>query len=1034
MPSLARIVALALAIATLAPLDLGASALPTTSRRRRASLPQLFVPPVEKDEDVAGSTVVPHASDLFDLAKKFVASKSSIPVDDALQVQSFKETSDLGITHIYLQETHNGIPIVNAVSNVNVDSQGNVILAQRPKSSGASIVRRSVDPVPSEPKVSPIDAFVAFAKEADLIDDNAPPPALKLSEDGKNILGASEAGIAVEDVPVALKYYMTPAGSLELVWEFNVQRDDAWYNALSSATDSKAVAVDNWMADSDVDLGRRDDDEDVTVEDVPVEEDEDVLEVIEEDVDVPVVDVSTPDDDDDIEGASASFGPKASALTGGVQPDATRPRMVFRLPIWGSAAQQQQQNTAFNSAAALLQRVFGIRIVIVPQQVPGPKPGASTPSPQVTIAPPRSRTTRTRTTRTHVTRTRTTRTRVTRTTTRRTVTRTRSSRTTTKPATVTTSAVSTSTVTASSTVVPTVVPTTSSEVPPTTVTSAPVPTTTAAPETTSETEAPSSTTAETTTELPTTSAPETTETSTTEAPATSSTTAAETSSSSTTEVLTSSSTTEAPVTSSSTAAPVTSTSSSSSSVAPKTSSSSTRSSKTTSTSSSAAPKTSSSSKTTSSSSTTLAPKTTSTTSRRTVTRTTSSSTSTTTTTKTTTTTTTTSSTTKTTSTAVPTQTQTPPAPGEGPVVYRALPYNFESLAQGAPVLSAPVPDPKGSPNGWHANPNNPTTNGANVNARDASNRGYPSTGRTAGGQPVFDYTFDPASDPRSSVDAAVVNVFKLTNEYHDILYNYGFTEKTGAFQAEDPVLATIQSSSGTNNANFATPPDGRSGKMNMFLFTATNPDRDGDMDHTVVIHELTHGLSTRLTGSRFNPSCLSSTESGGMGEGWSDMVAVLFSARASHTRDTDRLVGSYVTGNTRRGIRSMPYSTSNTRNTHTYASIASMSEVHRIGEVWASILFEAYWNVVEMSGFEADLLRGAKSGKGNTDFLQILVDSLMLQGCNPTFVAARDAFIKADQTRFGGKYRCALWKGFAKRGLGVNAANRVNDFSVPQGC
>jgi hypothetical protein len=45
--------------------------------------------------------------------------------------------------------------------------------------------------------------------------------------------------------------------------------------------------------------------------------------------------------------------------------------------------------------------------------------------------------------------------------------------------------------------------------------------------------------------------------------------------------------------------------------------------------------------------------------------------------------------------------------------------------------------------------------------------------------------------------------------------------------------------------------------------------RDGDLEAGILIHELTHGLSTRLTGGPSNSGCLGQGESGGMGEGWS---------------------------------------------------------------------------------------------------------------------------------------------------------------------
>lgn len=54
----------------------------------------------------------------------------------------------------------------------------------------------------------------------------------------------------------------------------------------------------------------------------------------------------------------------------------------------------------------------------------------------------------------------------------------------------------------------------------------------------------------------------------------------------------------------------------------------------------------------------------------------------------------------------------------------------------------------------------------------------------------------------------------------------------------------------------------------MYLWDQQLPFRDGDLEAGIVIHELSHGLSTRLTGGPKNSGCLGWGESGGMGEGW----------------------------------------------------------------------------------------------------------------------------------------------------------------------
>lgn len=93
----------------------------------------------------------------------------------------------------------------------------------------------------------------------------------------------------------------------------------------------------------------------------------------------------------------------------------------------------------------------------------------------------------------------------------------------------------------------------------------------------------------------------------------------------------------------------------------------------------------------------------------------------------------------------------------------------------------------------------------------------------------------------------------------------------------------------------------------MYLWTRTTPWRDGDFENSIIIHEASHGLTTRLTGGPSNSNCLSYGESGGMGEGWGDILALLFRQRPSYTRHDSFEIGTYSND---LGIRNFPYSTS----------------------------------------------------------------------------------------------------------------------------
>jgi extracellular elastinolytic metalloproteinase len=99
--------------------------------------------------------------------------------------------------------------------------------------------------------------------------------------------------------------------------------------------------------------------------------------------------------------------------------------------------------------------------------------------------------------------------------------------------------------------------------------------------------------------------------------------------------------------------------------------------------------------------------------------------------------------------------------------------------------------------------------------------------------PDLSFTFNPnfSKPPTNGVNQkfAITNLFYWNNVMHDISYQYGFNEPAGNFQdnnlgrggsGNDYVFADAQDGSGSNNANFSTPPDGSNPRMQMFLFNA----------------------------------------------------------------------------------------------------------------------------------------------------------------------------------------------------------------------
>lgn len=299
--------------------------------------------------------------------------------------------------------------------------------------------------------------------------------------------------------------------------------------------------------------------------------------------------------------------------------------------------------------------------------------------------------------------------------------------------------------------------------------------------------------------------------------------------------------------------------------------------------------------------------------------------------------------------------------------------------------------------------------------------------------------------------ASVTQLFYIANWFHDETYRLGFTEAARNFQVDnfgrggaggDSVMAEGQDCGGTNNANFATPPDGFPGRMQMFLFTSPTPDYDGSLDAEIVIHELTHGLSNRLHG---NATGLSTGNAEGMGEGWSDFYAQALLSEPTDAIDGIYAVGSYATyrlggigfNNYYYGIRRFPTAIMSStggpnnrpHNPLTFADIDDTKqdlsdgafappftgigdEVHNAGEIWNVALWEVRAKFIQRLGW----------AEGNRRVLQFITDGMKLAPLSPNFISERDAIIAAAQASGTGPDVTDIWAGFAIRGIGAGAS------------
>lgn len=220
----------------------------------------------------------------------------------------------------------------------------------------------------------------------------------------------------------------------------------------------------------------------------------------------------------------------------------------------------------------------------------------------------------------------------------------------------------------------------------------------------------------------------------------------------------------------------------------------------------------------------------------------------------------------------------------------------------------------------------------------------------------------------------------------------------------------------------------------------TNP-LDSDFDNGIVAHEYGHGISNRLTGGADEVSCLQNDEQ--MGEGWSDWFGLMVTIQPGDQGTDARGKATYSNGEPASGggIRPLPYSTDFDVNFITYQHTndeANITQPHGVGFVWASMLWDLTWALVDEYGMDYDVYYGAG---GNNMAMHLVINGLKLQGCDPGFIDGRDAILLADELLYNGVNKCLIWGVFANRGLGYSAdqgspysrTDQTEAFDLPPG-
>jgi hypothetical protein len=216
------------------------------------------------------------------------------------------------------------------------------------------------------------------------------------------------------------------------------------------------------------------------------------------------------------------------------------------------------------------------------------------------------------------------------------------------------------------------------------------------------------------------------------------------------------------------------------------------------------------------------------------------------------------------------------------------------------------------------------------------------------------------------------------------------------------------------------------------MHRTTTTERDGDLDNAIISHEWGHYFHHRLASCEVK-------QCSAMSEGWGDFTALHMMLRATDDRTGSFGTGLYALGAGGLGIsgfrdpgyfgiRRFPYRTNpvkglSFRHISDGAALPDVpinagpassanSEVHNAGEVWASMLWDAYNAVLDGHAF----------AEGRRRMSDYVVAGLLLTPPNATFTEARDAILAA-AAALDTDDSVRMAEAFAARGAGTCAVS-----------
>jgi PKD repeat protein len=145
-----------------------------------------------------------------------------------------------GITHVYIRQQHDGIPLMNGVANFAIKDEKIVVSGNRLVANLRANIKYKA------PVLNPVKAIHAAAS---LLNLDAPKNVRIEKTITEHHFIYSNCEISKEDIPVRLMYYAVSAENIKLVWDLSIYNLDAthWWSVQIDAETGELIAKNDWV-------------------------------------------------------------------------------------------------------------------------------------------------------------------------------------------------------------------------------------------------------------------------------------------------------------------------------------------------------------------------------------------------------------------------------------------------------------------------------------------------------------------------------------------------------------------------------------------------------------------------------------------------------------------------------------------------------------------------------------------------------------------------------------------------------------------